>query len=147
MKIGSFIPNIKWTFADSTMGKVFSPDNKHIGFYEDFHTENMRLVFIYTNHQLMMEHLDNEETERFGEPIPIKEVRDFVKKTFNIKGDDNVFWWDFEDYICNVDGGSVPSLCENIEGWADWINSLETFGGVKFDSTIESQVNWSKGIY
>ena len=147
MKIGYFIPNIKWTFANSTMGKVFSPDNNLIGFYEDFHTENMRFVVIYTNHQLMMEHLDKQETERFGEPIPIKEVRDFVKKTFNLKGDDNVFWWDFEDYICNVDGGSVPDLCENVEGWADWINSLETFGSVKFDSTIENQVNWSKGNY
>lgn len=147
MILDSFIPNIKWTFANSTMGKVFSPDGKHIGFYEDFHTENDRFVTIYTNHQLMKEYLDEQETTRFGSPIPIKEVRDFVKKVFNLKGDNNVFWWDFVDYACDVDCGSVPNLCGNTEGWEDWINSFETFSGVKFQSAIEKQVNWSKGIY
>jgi hypothetical protein len=147
MIIGSFIPNIKWTFANSTMGKVFSPDNTHIGFYEYFHTENVRFVTIYTDHQLMKKYLDKMATENYGSPIPIKEVRDFVKSAFNLKGDDNVFWWDFVDYACDVDCGSVPNLCENTEGWEDWINSLKTFSGVKFQSTIEKQVNWSKGIY
>ena len=147
MKLGKFVPNIKWGFECSTMGVVYSSDNEQIGFYEEFRSEKFRFVIIYTNHKLMMEHLDTQETERFGEPIPIKEVRDFVVSQFNLKGEDDVFWWDFDDYVCNVDGGSVPSLCGNEEGWKDWVESLSNFGNIKFESTIEEQINYSKGIY
>lgn len=147
MILGKFVPNIKWGFECSTMGVIFSPNDEQIGFYEEFRSEKFRFVIIYTNHDLMMEHLDKQETERFGEPIPIKEVRDFVVSQFNLKGKDDVFWWDFEDYVCNVDGGSVPSLCGNEDGWRDWIESLSKFGNIKFESTIEEQINYSKGIY
>ena len=147
MILGKFVPNIKWVFDCSTMGVIFSPNDEQIGFYEEFRGEKFHFVVIYTNHELMMKHLDKQESERFGEPIPIKEVRDFVISHFNLKGEDDVFWWDFEDYACNVDGGSVPSLCGNEDGWRDWIETMTKFGNFNFDTSVEEQINYSKGIY
>jgi hypothetical protein len=147
MKLGKFVPNVKWGFDCSTMGVVYSSNNEQIGFYEEFRSEKFRFVIIYTNEELMEKYLDEKETERFGGPIPIKEVRDFVKSYFNIIGDDNVFWWTFDDYVCNIDGGSVPSLCGNEEGWKDWIETITKFGNFNFETSVEKQINFSKGIY
>lgn len=147
MKLGKFVPNVKWGFDCSTMGVVYSSDNEQIGFYEEFRSGNTRFVTIYTNDELRNKYLDEKETDRYGAPIPIKEVRDFVISHFNLKGEDDVFWWDFEDYACNVDGGSVPSLCGNEDGWKDWIETITKFGNFNFETSIEKQINFSKGIY
>lgn len=147
MKLGKFVPNIKWGFECSTMGAVYSSDNEQIGFYEEFRGGKTRFVTIFTNDDLRNKYLDEKETERYGAPIPIKEVRDFVVSQFNLKGEDDVFWWDFEDYVCNIDGGSVPSLCGNEDGWKDWIETITKFGNFSFDTSVESQINFSKGIY
>ena len=147
MKLGKFVPNVKWSFDCSTMGVVYSSDNEQIGFYEEFRSGKTRFVTIFTNEELSDKYLDEKETERYDTPIPIKEVRDFVKSYFNLKGEDNVFWWDFDDYVCNVDGGSVPSLYDNEAGWKDWVETISKFGNFSFDTSVEQQINFSKGIY
>lgn len=148
MKLGKFVPNVKWGFDGSTMGVVYNSDNEQIGFYEEFRSGKTRFVIIITNEELMEKYLDEKESENYGAPIPIKEVRDFVVSFFNLKGDiDDVFWWDFDDYVCNIDGGSVPPIYDNEEGWKDWIETITKFGNFNFETSIEKQINFSKGIY
>lgn len=148
MILGKFVPNVKWGFDCSTMGVVYSSDNEQIGFYEEFRSDKSRFVIIITNEELMEKYLDEEESENYGAPIPIKEVRDFVVSFFNLKGDvDDVFWWSFDDYVCNIDGGSVPPIYNNEEGWKNWIETITKFGNFKFDTSVEKQINFSKGIY
>ena len=74
-------------------------------------------------------------------------VREWVRKEFDLKEEDSVFWWDDEEYINNIDAGSVPNLGKNVNGWMHFITEFQIFFKRETISTIKDQINYSKGIF
>jgi hypothetical protein len=139
-----FKPVKKWIFPNSQFGEVWSSAGK-IGFYE-LRGQN-KFVTIYTDSKLRRKWIDNRATQNYGAPIPKELVRDWVQKKFGLQKDNTVFWWSADEYIDNIDGGSVPSLGNNEDGWAHFIKDFQKFFKQKTSSSIEDQINFSKGIY
>lgn len=139
-----FKPVKKWKFPNSQFGEVWSSKGK-IGFYELFGQN--KFVTIYTDYKLQQKWIDKRASNNYGAPIPKKLIRDWVQEKFQLQKGDTVFWWDAEEYIFNIDGGSVPRLGNNEDGWAHFITEFQKFFGQKTNSSIEDQINFSKGIY
>lgn len=139
-----FKPIKKWKFPNTQFGEVWSAKKK-IGFYELFGQN--KFVTIYTNSELQQKWLDYRASQKYGGPVPKEVVRDWVQKEFNLKEEDTVFWWDAEEYINNIDAGSVPNLGKNVNGWTHFITEFQIFFKLETFSTIKDQINYSKGIY
>ena len=138
-----FKPVKKWIFPNTQFGEVWSSEEK-IGFYELYDQD--KFATIYTDLNLQQKWIDGRATQKYGVPIPKKLIRDWVQKKFKLKND-SVFWWNAGEYISNIDGGSVPNLGDNEDGWAHFIKEFQKFFKQKTSSSIEDQINYSKGIY
>lgn len=139
-----FKPIKKWKFPYTQFGEVWS-SKKKIGFYELFGRNEF--VTIYTNSELQQKWLDYPASQKYGGPVPKEVVRDWVQKEFNLREGDTVFWWDAEEYINNIDAGSVPNLGKNVNGWMHFITEFQIFFKKETISTIKDQINYSKGIF
>lgn len=137
-----------WQFPNTSFGEVWD-ETKQIGFYEVYKSDRQHFVTLYTNIKLQEKWLDQTATNRYGEPIPIKSVCELVKKRFDLTGDENVFWWDIEDFYSNIDGGSVPELGDRKGelAWMGMMSKFKKFFGCGPETPISKQIRFSKGDY
>lgn len=143
-----FTPSVVWEFLTCKMGRIYDVNKNHIGFYELYNTGREKFVTLYVSSERQRLWMDEKASNKVHSPIPIEIIRDIVIKNFKLKNDiESVFIWNPDDYIDNIDGGSVPELDDNELGWKHWMNTFQEFFGVTAKTPINRQIKFSKGDY
>ena len=137
----------KWEFPNDSFGIVFG-ENNQIGFYNIYtNRRGRRCATLFTTAEIRDKWIDNVETQRCGEPVPVKEIRDHIRKSFKLNQNDEILWWDAGAMLGNIDGGAVPELGDNDLGWINFIEKYQKFFGLRASTSPAKQIQFSKGIF
>ena len=116
-------------------GEVYGENGNVIGLYEfyEFSGSTSRGLILFVNRETMKQWYDADKHEAVGSGGPL--AKDFIadqcvdqaRKLFGANiGNNDVFVWQFGDYVVDIEGGAVPFEGEDFDqkvlnNWIKWL--------------------------